>query len=124
MENEIELQPALKLTVIIDGDKKYASRRLYKAVQDALMNCEIAGFTMTKGAESFGSSRVIHSLRNEVTMSSLPLVFEAIDEERKIRRAAEAIAEMLGAEGLVQIQPTRILPPKWSVKKEVSENAG
>ncbi len=123
MESEIKLQAAAKLTVIIDGDKKYNRRRLYKAVQDVLLNHEISGFTMIKGVESFGSSRVVHSLRNEVTMSNLPLVFEVIDAEEKIRRAAAVIAEMLGAEGLVQIQPTRILPPKRLVNMEVSENA-
>lgn len=123
MESEIKLQAAAKLTVIIDGDKKYNRRWLYKAVQDALLNHEISGFTMIKGVESFGSSRVVHSLRNEVTMSNLPLVFEAIDAEEKIRRAAAVIAEMLGAEGLVQIQPTRIMPPKRLTNTEVSKNA-
>lgn len=122
MEKEIKLQPALKLTIFIDSDKKYASRRLYKAVQDVLLNHDIIGFTMIKGVESFGSSRVIHSLRNEITMSNLPLIFEAIDEEKKIRAAAEVISEMLGAEGLAQIQTTRVLPPKWSTNAEVSKN--
>lgn len=123
MENDIKLRAALKLTVIVDGDQKYARRRLYKAVQDALLNCDIGGFTMIRGIESFGASRVIHSLRNEVTMSSLPFVIEAAGDERNIRQAARMIAEMLGAKGLVQIQPTLVLPAKRITDREEAKNA-
>ncbi len=122
MESEIKLQAAAKLTVIIDGDKKYNRRRLYKAVQDVLLNHEITGFTMIKGVESFGSSRVVHSLRNEVTMSNLPLVFEAIDAEEKIRRAAAVSAEMVGAEGVGQMDADGIMAPKRIVNMEVCGN--
>jgi PII-like signaling protein len=124
MEKKLKFQAASKLTVIIDSDKKYDRRRLYKAVQNVLLNHDVAGFTMVRGAESFGSSRVIHSLRNEMTMSSLPLVFEAIDDEEKIRAIAEVIAGILGTEGLVQIQPTCVLPKKTFLSMEATENAG
>lgn len=108
MSVDVEFATASKLTVIVDGDKKYDGRLLYKEIQGVFRTNDVQGFTMTRGIESFGSSRVIHSLRSEVTATNLPFVFEAIDEKKKIRSVAETIAGMLGLEGIVQIQPTWI----------------
>jgi PII-like signaling protein len=101
-----ELRPASKLSISIGGDERFGRRSMYRAALEVLRELGISGATVTRGAMSFGHRRIIHSMMNEITMDNLPLIIEAVDDEQKVRRAAERIAEMLGDHGLVQIQPT------------------
>jgi len=102
------LQPATKLTIAIGGDERHAHQPLYKAVLMVLHETGIEGATLTKGAMSYGRRRRIHTMMNEVTMENLPIIIEAVDESARVAAAAERIAELLGAHGLVQLQPTMV----------------
>ena len=102
------LQPATKLTIAIGGDERHAHQPLYKAVLMVLHETGIEGATLTKGAMSYGRRRRIHTVMNEVTMENLPVIIEAIGARDRVAAAAERIAELLGAHGLVQLQPTMV----------------
>jgi PII-like signaling protein len=103
----IELQTGLKLTVIIGGNERLARRPLYKTVVAALRESGVGGATLTQGILSFGRRRQTHSTMNEVTMENLPIIIEAVGECATIKCAAERIAELLGARGLIQLQATQ-----------------
>lgn len=116
-----ELLPAMKLTVCVGGDERPARRPLYREALRILRECGVAGATLTKGMMSFGGRRRVHSDMNEVTMENLPIVIEAVDECKKVESAAQLIARMLGAHGLVQLQPTEIVR-RAPLKAERSES--
>lgn len=102
------LIPAMKLTVCVGGDERHAHHPLYRQVLRVLHEENVSGATLTKGAMSYGVRRVIHSSLDEITMENLPVIIEAVDEQKKIENAAVRIAEMLGEEGLVEMQPSMI----------------
>jgi uncharacterized protein len=104
-----ELITAMKLTVCVGGDEWSARQPLYREVLKLLRECGVTGATLTKGVLSFGVRRRIHADRNEVTMENLPIVIEAVSERALVEAAAVRIAQLLGAHGLVQLQPTEIV---------------
>lgn len=104
-----EPEPALKLTVWLGGDERYQHRPLYQVVLEILRAEKISAATLVKGALSYGVTKRIHSLVNEVTMDNLPVVIEAADKREKIERAASLVAELLPDHGLITVQPTMIL---------------
>jgi len=104
-----ELRPATKLTISVGGDEWRKHHPLYQEVLRILRAEGIAGATVTKGVMSFGVRRAIHTTLNEVTVENLPIIIEVIDEQTKVERAANLIAEMLGEHGLVQMQPTTFI---------------
>jgi PII-like signaling protein len=104
-----QLVKASKLTVFVGGDERREHRPLYQVVVDILRQHEVVGATLTKGAMSYGHRELIHSAVNEVTMSNLPIIIEAVDGAEKIHVAAEHIAKVLGQHGMVQTQPTTIV---------------
>lgn len=102
------LQAAVKLTISVGGDERRAHHPLYQEVLRVLHSEGISGATLTKGVMSYGVSRSIHSIMNEITMENLPIIIETVDERGKIERAAALVAEMLGDHGLVALQPTML----------------
>ncbi|HEY8804298.1 MAG TPA: DUF190 domain-containing protein, partial [Clostridium sp.] len=55
---------------------------------------------VTRGLESYGKSRAIHDMKILDLSSSLPIIIEVIDEDKKIREAMPIVNEMV-KEGLV-----------------------
>lgn len=102
-----ELQAATKLTIFIGGDERHAHHPLFQEVLRVLLDEGIAGATLTRGVMSFGVHRSIHSMMNEITMDNLPIIVEVVDEPAKVERVAARAAEMLGAHGLVELQPVK-----------------
>lgn len=103
------LQPAVKLTIFVGGDEKREHHSLADEVIRILHQEGIPGATVTKGVMSYGFSRRIHSLLNEITMDNLPLIIEAIGERRKIESVARIIVDVLGEHGLCEFHPTSVL---------------
>jgi PII-like signaling protein len=103
------LTNASKLTIFVGGDARRDHRPLYQVVVDILLEHHVAGVTVTKGAMSYGGRRMIHSAQNEITMTNLPIIVEAVDRNERIASAAEQIATVIGEHGLTQIQPTMIV---------------
>jgi PII-like signaling protein len=101
-----ELQPASRLTVFVGGDERRAHQPFNAAVLAFFRELGINGATLTKGVMSYGMRRRMHFCINEVSMENLLVVLEAVDESRKIAAAADRVAKLLGAHGLVQVQPT------------------
>jgi PII-like signaling protein len=108
----------MKLTVIVGGDERQAHHPLYRRVMEILREFDVAGATLTKGVMSYGCRHRIHTILNEVTMENLPIIIEVVDAPEKIEAAAERIAELLGAHGLVQIHPTAAVRPSSEERRE------
>ena len=116
-----ELQPAMKMTVIVGGDERCSHHPLYQEVLRLLHRENILGATVTKGVMSYGLTRSIHSTLNEIVMDNLPMIIEAIDDRDKIEGVAGTISKMLGDHGLIEMQPI-MMAHKAPAEPERSEN--
>ncbi len=101
---------AQKVTVYLNEDTSSTEGFLYEQVMKFLYDQEIAGATLIRTQEGFGS----HHLRHEVTRRSLPVRIEFIDSPEIVEAILPALSEMV-TDGLIELQDTTI------VKAEKSE---
>jgi len=88
------------LKIYVSEDSRYKGHNLYHALVIKLKELGMAGVTVTRGLESYGKSRAIHDMKILDLSSSLPIIIEVIDEDKKIREAMPIVNEMV-KEGLV-----------------------
>jgi PII-like signaling protein len=118
---KMKLQGKCKaLRIYVDEDIKWQSRLLYRAIVEKLLSLGIAGATVFKGIEGYGSSARIHSARVIEIMENLPVMIEAVDISQKIQKALKAVEPMLPAQCLVTVQDIQVIhyraPEKKSTK--------
>jgi PII-like signaling protein len=97
------------LRIYVDEDLKWHNQLLYRAIVEKLLNTKIAGATVFKGIEGFGSSAHIHSARILEITENLPVLVEAVDTAKQILKALKAIEPMLPRHCLVAVQDVRVL---------------
>ncbi len=97
------------LRVFVDEDKKFEGKLIYKAIMDKLLELRLAGATVFKGIEGFGSSHHIHSARILEITENLPILIEVVDKPEEIHRALNAIEPMLPTHCLVTVQDIQVL---------------
>lgn len=97
------------LRIFIDEDLKWHNKLLYRAIVDKLLELKIAGATVFKGVEGFGSSAHIHSSRILEITEDLPMLIEVVDTPRQIHKALNAVEPMLPRHCLVTVQDIQVL---------------
>jgi len=97
------------LRIFIDEDKKFEGKLVYKAIIDKLLELKLAGATVFKGIEGFGSSLHMHTARIIEITENLPMVIEVVDKPKEIHRALNAIEPMLPPHCLVTVQEIQVL---------------
>jgi len=97
------------LRIFIDEDLKWHNKLLYRAIVDQLLEMEIAGATVFKGVEGFGSKAHIHSARILEITENLPMLIEVVDKPRQIQKALNAVEPMLPQHCLVTVQDIQVL---------------
>ncbi len=97
------------LRVYIDEDLKLHSKLLYKAMVDKLLDEKIAGVTVYRGVEGYGSSYHLHTPRIVEAMENLPMILEVIETPARALLALNIIEEMLPKHCLVSVQDIEIL---------------
>lgn len=97
------------LRIFIDEDLKWHNKLLYRAIVDKLLEMKIAGATVFKGVEGFGSSAHIHSARILEITENLPMLIEVVDTPKQIHKALNAVEPMLPRHCLVTVQDIRVL---------------
>ena len=68
----------------------------------------IAGATVIRGIEGYGSHRQVHSTHILSLSIDLPVVVEAIDEDARIRAVLPELVEIVG-DGLVTMQTVEVI---------------
>src|SRR5436853_339130 len=97
------------LRIYVDEDLKWHNQLLYRAIVEKLLDLGIAGATVFKGIEGFGSSARIHSARILEITENLPMMIEVIDGPKQILKTINAVEPMLPKHCLVTVQDVRVL---------------
>ena len=109
-EKTMKLQGKCKaLRIYVDEDLKWKSQLLYRAIVETLLKNGLAGATVFKGIEGFGSSAHIHSSRIMEITENLPMMVEVIDSPKQILKALNGVESMLPKHCLVTVQDVRVL---------------
>jgi uncharacterized protein len=97
------------LRIFIDEDLKWHNQLLYRAIVEKFLNMKIAGATVFKGVEGYGSSAHIHSARILEITENLPILIEVVDKPNQIHKALNAVEPMLPRHCLVTVQDIQVL---------------
>lgn len=97
------------LRIFIDEDLKWHNKMLYRAIVDKLLEQKIAGATVFKGIEGFGSSAHIHTARILEITENLPVLIEVVDNLKQIQKALNMVEPMLPKHCLVTLQDIQVI---------------
>lgn len=97
------------LRIFIDEDLKWEHKLLYRALVDKLLEIKIAGATVFKGVEGYGSSFHLHTPRIIEITENLPVLIEVVDTPKQIHKALNEIEPMLPTHCLVTVQDIQVL---------------
>jgi PII-like signaling protein len=89
--------------VFIDAGDRHRGVPLYEAVVGLLRERGIAGATVLRGVEGFGTHRTVHAARFFALMPNAPVVIEAVDTDEAIAAILPEI-ERLVPEGLITLE--------------------
>ena len=97
------------LRIYVDEELKWKNQMLYRAIVEKLLKEGLAGATVFKGIEGFGSSAHIHSARILEVTENLPVMIEVVDKPQRIQKTLKSIAAMLPPHCMVMTQEVTVL---------------
>ncbi|HTV73265.1 MAG TPA: DUF190 domain-containing protein [Candidatus Acidoferrales bacterium] len=95
------------LRIFVDESERWHGQPLYIAVVEALRHAGLAGATVFRGIEGYGTHHVVHTARVFDVAADLPMLIEVVDEEERIR-AALPILDSMVTEGLVTVESVEV----------------
>jgi uncharacterized protein len=108
------------LRIYVDENIKWQNQLLYRAIVEKLLSTGLAGATVFKGIEGYGSSARIHSAQIIEVMENLPVMIEVVDNPKQILKALNVVEPMLPPHCLVTVQDIHVIhyhsPPKAGLK--------
>jgi PII-like signaling protein len=99
---------AKMVTVFVNSTDQWHGRPLYTAVVQLCQEKGIAGATVVRCVEGYGSSRHLHTSRLLELSENLPVRIEIVDLPERIEPLLAALGEMIG-EGLVTVSSVHIM---------------
>jgi PII-like signaling protein len=101
------------LRIFVGERDSWHGRPLYAAIVELLRHEGVAGASVFRGIEGFGSHHEIHVAEIFRFRGDLPVLIEVVDSEEKIGALIPRIDEMVseGAMTLERIEYRRFLPP-------------
>lgn len=104
---KIEVDAKL-VTIFVNSTDQWHGRPLYTAIVQLCQEKGIAGATVIRCVEGYGSSHHLHTLRLLELSENLPVRIEVVDLAERIDPLLAALGEMIG-QGLVTVSPIHIL---------------
>jgi PII-like signaling protein len=95
------------VTIYVNSTDHYRGQTLYAAIVQLCKHHGIAGSTVTRCVEGFGSSGHVHTARLLELSENLPVRIEIVDTAERIEPLLPLLDEMIG-EGLLTIADVRI----------------
>ena len=111
----METTEAMKLSIYVGDATRHACKPLYRSIVKLLYEEEIAGVTVLRGIEGYGSGKQIHTPRIEFLSLDLPVVIVAIDQKEKIEAVIPKVKELSGTEGLMTVERVEVVSPVSAV---------
>lgn len=91
------------LRIFVDEADRWHGQPLYAAIVEWLRKERVAGATVFRGLEGFGSHRELHVSTFFSLMPNLPILIEVVDTDERIERVLPKLEEMV-AEGLITLE--------------------
>ncbi len=107
-ESPASERPALRLRVLIGESDHHGGQPLYTAIVEAARRAGLAGATVLKGIEGYGSHAVVHAARIVDLSADLPVVVELIDAPDVIRGFLPELTAMV-PDGVIALEDVRIV---------------
>jgi uncharacterized protein len=104
---KIELDAKL-VTIFVNSTDQWHGRPLYSAIVQLCQEKGIAGATVVRCVEGYGSSRHLHTTRLLELSENLPVRIEIVDLPERIEPLLAALEGMIG-EGLVTVSSVHIM---------------
>ncbi|MFF9866406.1 DUF190 domain-containing protein [Streptomyces sp. NPDC013953] len=90
---------ALRLTVVVGEGDRWRHRPLYAEIVHRAREAGLAGASVFRGVEGFGSSSVVHTARLLSLSEDLPVAVVIVDEEERVRAFLPRLEELLARRG-------------------------
>lgn len=100
------------LRIFVGEQDTWHGRPLYTAIVELLRHEGVAGASVFRGIEGYGSHHELHVARAFRLRSDLPILIEVVDSEELIGKLIPRIDEMVneGAMTLERVEYRRFLP--------------
>src|SRR5713101_3999002 len=93
---------ARMVTIFVNSTDQWHGRPLYSAIVQLCQQKGIAGATVVRCVEGYGSSRHLHTTRLLELSQNMPVRIEVVDLPERIEPLLTALGEIIG-EGLVAV---------------------
>jgi PII-like signaling protein len=100
--------PAKKLSIYIDESYKINGKPAYEVLLDIFYKRKIAGASVFRGIEGYGSTRVFHTAKILELSTTLPVKIEVVDTQLKIDEILLEITPILH-KGLIEVSDTVVI---------------
>ncbi len=104
----IKSGPAKKLSIYIEESDKFHGKPVYEVLLDIFYKRKIAGASVFRGIEGYGSDGVVHTATILELSTSLPVKIEVVDSEVMINDLLEEISSIV-ERGLIEISDTNVI---------------
>ena len=108
---------ARKLSIYMGDATRYGRRPMCRTIVKLLHEEEIAGVTVLRGIEGYGSTMQIRTAKIELLSLNLPVVIVAVDHKEKIEAAIPKVEEVAGTEGLMTVEKVEVVSPASAVAR-------
>ncbi|HJT76907.1 MAG TPA: DUF190 domain-containing protein [Gemmataceae bacterium] len=99
---------ALQVTVLINSTDQWHGRPLYAAIVQLCQERGVAGATVCRCTEGYGSSHHLHTPRLLELSENLPMRIDIVDLPERIDPLLPVLGGMVG-EGLIEVGKVHIL---------------
>ncbi|MEU5214522.1 DUF190 domain-containing protein [Streptomyces sp. NPDC020742] len=101
--------PALRLTIMVGEQEVWHHKPLYVEIVHRARTAGLAGASVFRGIEGFGSGAVIHTQRLLSMSEELPVAVVVVDSEQRVRDFLPQLDELLTGGGLVTLDACEML---------------
>lgn len=101
-------KPGRLLRIFIDGNDRRGLQPMYTAVVELLRRKEVAGATVFRGIEGYGTHRQVHVAQVFSWIPNLPILIEVVDDAEKIDGILPELQALIG-EGLITLEAAEYL---------------
>jgi uncharacterized protein len=100
--------PAKKLTIYVDEADKLHGKPVYEILLDVFYKRKIAGASVFRGIEGYGSDGVFHTAKILELSTALPVKIEVVDSEAMINIVIAEISSVV-EKGLIEVSDTVVV---------------
>ena len=99
---------ARQLTIIVNSTDQWHGRPLYSAIVQLCEQRGVAGATVTRCVEGYGTHHQLHTIRLLELSENLPVRIDVVDLPERIESLLAALDGMV-REGLVTVSAVRVI---------------